>query len=391
MESVKSYKKVNIQKRYQESFLSYFLMYLFCYIALAVFSGYISIYLMDLGYNASQIAFVVSCSFILSMIIQPFIGILNDKYHDTINEILLIIAGILGIVFIYLKDIILIGLIYGLVLAIINGIMPMLEKKATISSHPYVSIRIWATIGYAVGSLIGGMIYHHVSPTAMYILYVIAIFISVIGIYGTKDIPNVRTTQKKSMIKVFLNKQVLLYFVIACIFYGTTNVNTTYLPAMFQSIGISMDLVSTIILILTLFELPVIALYRYINKIRNKTLLIIDFIIIIIQFMIYTLVSNTIIIIITACLTKAVATMIFIMLNMKIVAILVDKQHQMTALALVSTIKSFASIIFQFAAGYFVDYYSYQILYAILTVVAVIGLIIILFYQIDDHQEDLFQ
>ena len=106
-------------------------MYLFSYIALAVFSSYISIYLMDIGSSGSEVGFVVSCSFVLSMITQPFIGILNDKYHDQINELLLIIAGILGIVFIYLHNILLIGLIYGLVLAIINGITPMLEKKAT--------------------------------------------------------------------------------------------------------------------------------------------------------------------------------------------------------------------------------------------------------------------
>ena len=159
---------------------------------------------------------------------------------------------------------------------------------------------------------------------------------------------------------------------------------------MFQSIGISMDYVSTIILILTLFELPIIALYKYINKINNKVLLIIDFIIIIMQFMIYAFVSNIIFIVITACLTKAVATMIFIMLNMKIVSVLVAEQYQMTALALVSTIKSFASIIFQFVAGYFVDYYSYQVLYVLLAVIAIIGLIIVLFYKIGDKKETLF-
>lgn len=377
--------------RYQESYLSYFLMYLFSYIALAVFSSYISIYLMDIGYSGSEVGFVVSCSFVLSMITQPFIGILNDKYHDQINELLLIIAGILGIVFIYLHNILLIGLIYGLVLAIINGITPMLEKKATISSHPYVSIRIWATIGYAVGSLIGGLIYYHISPDAMYVLFTLAIFISVLGIHGTRDIPSVKNNSKTPITKVFLNKQVLLYFVIACLFYGTTNVNTTYLPAMFQSVGMSMDYVSTIILILTLFELPIIALSKYINRISNKTLLIINFSIIIVQFIVYAFISNLVIVVITAFLTKAVATMLFIMVNMKIVSYLVADQYQMTALALVSTVKSFSSILFQFVAGYLVDFYSYQFLYFVLALIAILGLIVVLFYRIGTKDEVLFQ
>jgi OHS family lactose permease-like MFS transporter len=49
------------------SYLSYFLMYMFYYLSMALFSGLISVYLMDKGYSASQVSFVVSCSFILSM------------------------------------------------------------------------------------------------------------------------------------------------------------------------------------------------------------------------------------------------------------------------------------------------------------------------------------
>ena len=46
-------------------------MYMFYYLSMALFSGLISVYLMDKGYKASDVSFVVSCSFILSMITQP--------------------------------------------------------------------------------------------------------------------------------------------------------------------------------------------------------------------------------------------------------------------------------------------------------------------------------
>ena len=64
---------------YKNSYFSYLLMYFF---SLAVFSGYISVYLMDKGYHASQVSMVVSCSFILSMIIQPIVGYCNDHYSQ---------------------------------------------------------------------------------------------------------------------------------------------------------------------------------------------------------------------------------------------------------------------------------------------------------------------
>ena len=66
-------------------------MYFFYFFSLAVFSGYISVYLMDKGYQSTQVSFVVSCSFVLSMIIQPIVGYLNDHYHQKrLNMIILL-------------------------------------------------------------------------------------------------------------------------------------------------------------------------------------------------------------------------------------------------------------------------------------------------------------
>ena len=121
-------------KHYHDSYLSYFLMYFFFFFSLAFFSGFISVYLMDQGYSASQVSFVVSCSYVLSVIVQPFIGKLNDQYESRyVNSILLLIAGIAGIIFIFLKNIYLIAFAYSLVLAITNGTNPIIERMAILS------------------------------------------------------------------------------------------------------------------------------------------------------------------------------------------------------------------------------------------------------------------
>ena len=119
---------MNFFKHYKNSYLSYFLMYFFFFFSLAFFSGFISVYLMDQGYSASQVSFVVSCSYVLSVIVQPFIGKLNDQHESRyVNSILLLIAGVSGIIFIFLKNIYLIALVYSLVLAITNGTNPIIE------------------------------------------------------------------------------------------------------------------------------------------------------------------------------------------------------------------------------------------------------------------------
>ena len=169
---------MNFFKHYKNSYLSYFLMYFFFFFCLAFFSGFISVYLMDQGYSASEVSFVVSCSFVLSVIVQPFIGKLNDQYESRyVNSLLLLIAGVSGIIFIFLKNIYLIALVYSLVLAITNGTNPIIERMAVLSRFKYGSIRVWATIGYAVATMISGFLYKNIGPYSLYVFFAIGEFI----------------------------------------------------------------------------------------------------------------------------------------------------------------------------------------------------------------------
>ena len=374
--------------RYKNSYLSYLLMYFFYFFSLAVFSGYISVYLMDKGYHASQVSMVVSISFILSMIIQPIVGYLNDHYHQKkLNILILFIAAILGICFIYAQNIYLIALIYSLALGLFNAANPVIENMATLSRFSYGKIRIWGTIGYAVASKVSGVIYDYVSPEAMYIFFTIGLILCIIGIYGTQNIKQVKI-QKKEKTKGLFQKNFIIYLVIVCLFYAITNTNTTYLPAMFQNIGLSMSTTSSVIFILTLSELPIIYFsHYYMNRLTNKQLLIGIFLLLIIQFLTYALIQEAFIVIIVSIATKAVSTMLFIMVNLKVVSTIVDRQHQMSALAWVQTCRNLGSILFQVVAGYLIDFYSYDIFYLILALLSIAGMVICLFYRIPSGRD----
>lgn len=379
--------------RYKNSYLSYLLMYFFYFFSLAVFSGYISVYLMDKGYHASQVSMVVSWSFILSMVIQPIIGYLNDHYHQkTLNMLILLIAAILGVCFIYAQNIYLIAMIYSLALGLFNAANPVIENMATLSRFSYGKIRIWGTIGYAVASKVSGVIYDYVSPEAMYAFFTIGLIFCVIGIYGTQNVKQIKMQKKETSTGLF-QKNFVIYLVIVCLFYAITNTNTTYLPAMFQNMGLSMNTTSTVIFILTLSELPVIFFsHQYMNRLTNKQLLVGIFILLIIQFLTYSCIHQPLIVVIVSICTKAVSTMLFIMLNLKIVSTIVDIKHQMSALALVQTCRNLGSIVFQWIAGYLIDFYSYDIFYLILALLSIVGMIICLLYRIpsgnDQHLFD---
>lgn len=100
MESIKSIIHVRLWQIYQNSYLSYFLMYNFYYLSWALFSALISVYLMNMGFRASDVSLVVSASFLTSLITQPIIGKWNDQYDmKVVNTILFVIAIIGAILF----------------------------------------------------------------------------------------------------------------------------------------------------------------------------------------------------------------------------------------------------------------------------------------------------
>ena len=376
-------------ERYKGSYLSYMLMYLFFFLSLALFSGLISVYLLDKGYDASQVSFVVSCSFVASVILQPLIGKLNDCYSlKWVNGIVLFCSAILGILFIKANHIYSISILYSLALGLFNATKPAIERIATLSRHQYGRIRIWGTIGYAIGSQISGIIYEYIAPSAMYLFYSIGLVFCIIGMIGVQ---NQCLSQKKKTTypkQKLWNKRFIVYIIIVCLFYGITNLNTTYLPAMFQARGISIDKVSTIILLITLSELPfVYYAHRYMNKISNHTMLIFIFALLIIQFGTYSFIPYSFIQIIVAVCTKAVSTVIFIMLNMKIIASIVNENMQMSALAWVSTFNSFASIIVQQIGGTIIDRTSFTVLYMILFICALFGFVVCFLYKLPSGKE----
>ena len=373
-------------KRYKNSYLSYFLMYNFYYLSWAVFSALISVYLLGKGFKASEVSLVVSTSFLTSMIFQPVIGMLSDKYDvKKVNFVLFTLAGIGGLAFMFASSLITITIGYSFVLTLINGTNPVMEKIASSSPYQYGKIRIWGTIGYATGSWLAGMIYQLISPSAIFICFIITMILCIIGLLGTKTPSELgqNNEEKTKTSTLFHNYKYLYYLIIAAIFQGITNMANTYIPAMFQNDGLKVSLVSTILSFAVLCEAPLVLFSnKFMDKLTNKRLLIIAYSMITIQFLCYALNVWLPLKVIITLITKHPSGMLFIMINLKIVSTLVPKEHQITALAFVQTLRNLSSIIFQNIAGQILDISSYQILFALSLIVIVVGFVLVILFKV---------
>ena len=378
-------------ERYKNSYLSYFLMYNFYYLSWAVFSALISVYLLDKDFKASEVSLVVSTSFLTSMIFQPVIGMFSDRYDvKKVNFVLFTLAGIGGLAFMFASSLITITIGYSFVLTLINGTNPVMEKIASSSPYQYGKIRIWGTIGYATGSWLAGMIYQLISPSAIFICFIITMILCIIGLLGTKTPSELgqNNEEKTKTSTLFHNHKYLYYLIIAAIFQGITNMDNTYIPAMFQNDGLKVSLVSTILSFAVLCEAPLVLFsHKFMDKLTNKRLLIIAYSMITIQFLCYALNVWLPLKVIITLITKHPSGMLFIMINLKIVSTLVPKEHQITALAFVQTLRNLSSIIFQNIAGQILDISSYQILFALSLIVIVVGFVLVILFKVPSGKD----
>lgn len=378
-------------ERYKNSYLCYFLMYNFYYLSWAIFSALISIYLLDKGFKASEVSLVVSTSFLTSMIFQPVIGMFSDRYDvKKVNFVLFTLAGIGGLAFMFASSLITITIGYNFVLTLINGTNPVMEKIASSSPYQYGKIRIWGTIGYATGSWLAGMIYQLISPSAIFICFIITMILCIIGLLGTQTPSELgqNNEEKTKTSTLFHNYKYLYYLIIAAIFQGITNMANTYIPAMFQNDGLKVSLVSTILSFAVLCEAPLVLFsHKFMDKLTNKRLLIIAYSMITIQFLCYALNVWLPLKVIITLITKHPSGMLFIMINLKIVSTLVPKEHQITALAFVQTLRNLSSIIFQNIAGQILDISSYQILFALSLIVIVVGFVLVILFKVPSGKD----
>ena len=356
----------------------------------AMFSALISVYLMGKGYGASQVSLVVSASFLASMITQPFIGSLNDKYDfKKVNTAMFALAAVGGILFVLSQNLIMIMAAYSFVMILINGSNPVMEKVATAAPYDYGKIRIWGTIGYALGTQCAGLLYDRIAPEAIFVAFVFTMALCIIGLLGTDPVmkasENVsQQNREPAGVKGLLTNVKYLYFlVILGLFIGVTSFGNTYIPTMLTYDGLSASTASTVLSIAVACEAPLVFFAgKFMDRISNKRLMIIAFAMTIIQFAVYALAMPLPLKIAVTFMAKHPAGMLFIMIKLKVIATIVEEDMQITALAFAMTIQNLVSIVFNNIGGNILDATGYTFTWTVGLVVLIAGFILLMLYRI---------
>ena len=376
--------------KFRDSYFAYFLMYNFYFLSYSLFSTLISVYMLDKGFSASDVSLVVSASFLTSMLVQPIMGILNDKMgikRVTLISFIIIILG--AVFFMGASSLWSLVLWYSVVMMLVNGVNPVMDILAAQSPYTYGKIRIWGTIGYALGSQLAGLIYQYVSPLAIFIVFIGMMVISIIGTLGVNP-PHDKTSshkEKVSLWTIFQNRTYLYYLIIVALYSGVGNTGHTYIPSMLEHAGMSVGLATTVVSIAVVCESPLIFFsYLFMDKVSVKKLLMIALSILALQYLIYGLDLGLTSKVIMTLASKHITGMLLIMVTLKIVASLVDPRLLVTALAFVQTVRSLGTIAIQNISGAIIDQAGYEMMSFFLVGVMVLVLLLASFLKIPEKE-----
>ncbi len=190
------------------------------------------------------------------------IGMWNDKYDmKKVDTVLFMMVCAGGIVFMLSDSLMMITARYSLVLVMINGVNPVMEKMATASPYSYGKIRIWGTIGYALGSQLAGFLYDRISPESVFIAFVMTMLFCAEGLLGTEaDTGNHQQKSRENIrvLNLLKNGNYVHYLCICVIFYGITNMSNVFIPSTLTDQGLNMGIASMVLSVAVLCEAPLV-------------------------------------------------------------------------------------------------------------------------------------
>lgn len=368
---------------------------LLCFFAVRIlFTGFVSAFLMDQGASAMMVSLISSGTLLVSFAAVPLIGRKAERLgiRTMCSRMLLMLIPV-GILFAHSRNPFWTAILYALAMCCINALHPLLEKLSTAEAKHYGSVRIWGTIGHALGTQLGGILYHYISPRSVY--YVVAAGAAAAMLAVGRSPVNAaagpreaRQTSERAG-KAYPGRFWHYLAVLFC-FYAVLDTKNLYLTPYLRSSGLGIDGASTVLFAATLLEIPVIFFGgRFVEKTDGRTLLLLCTALIGVQTGLYAISSELLLIVPATLAVNSVVSMLYIMVNIQLLSRIVGPDRQISALTITAGTRNLAAVIGQTCGGYIWDRSSCRGFFLFLTCIAVLAALLAAFLHIPPERADM--
>lgn len=378
--------------KFRGSYLCYAMTYFFYYVGMGVFISILSMYLLAMGKTTTEMTFIISASSLFGIFMIPLVGFFMDRVKKprVLTAALLMGIAVFGAVFALSKSTWALYVLDGLIMGLISSVCPVTERMASSGRYRYGMVRCWGTIGYAIASQVSAIIIDVADPRMIFIFFCASAVIASVGFLCADGISFQKEeteTEKKTANTFSFLKQPMywLFILMALIFSGVSNLNNTFSAILLQDLGVSTSLVGTAIFLSTLVELPIVLFSnKFMDRFTGKTLSAASFIILILQFIIYSVSKTAVPAFMAMVLLRAVGTTLFMMVQLKVVRGIVDENGVSTAQGVMNATNSVMVIFAQNAGGLLVEATSIRFLYIVLTALMMAALVLCIFLKVNN-------
>ena len=384
--------------RFKGSYLSYVLIFFFFFFCMAAFSSVLSVYLTGLGISVVHMSRIISAGSLFAFVISPLTGYLCDRTGKPrlVCGVMMISLGCFSVLFALTRNVLLLFTLNGLTMSFIHAVQPSCERLAGASKYRYGILRVWGTVGYAVGAQFSGLVFEKLPPMWLFGSVLGAAILTAIGFAGANnpiiqnDAPAEETKkEERPPLSSFLsNKYYLLFLIITLLFWGCSGANMVYVPVLLSNLGVPTGRIGTVIFLSTLVEIPLILFSnRFMDRFNGKTLIYFASLLTMIEFLVFALVPSAAVVMSTVVLLKAIATTTYVMIQLKVVRNLVSPQLTTTGLSIVGTFSSIGTILMQNLGGYLTEAFSVQRFYLVMAGLLLLTIAITALLKVENKEK----
>ena len=240
--------------------------FLFGFASLSSWMPMFNLWLETNGLSGIQIGVIAAIPWLLMLVIQPFWGMLADKYGKLLClKISLIGAILLFILFPFVKSGVVLIAVMTVALSLFNTpVLPFLDSIAldqVESKHinSYSTIRFWGAIGYALGASFTGWLISIIGVQAAFFSsggFLLLCYLSALKIINVKQEASAVDIEFKHLGKIISNKILLIFLFIIVIVSISQSAITFFLALYMKQIGASSETTGMAIGMEGISELP---------------------------------------------------------------------------------------------------------------------------------------
>lgn len=343
---------------------------------------YFSQFFNAIHISGGELGMIFAIGSFLAMAFQPLLGYINDKTKKS-KEILITVTAVIFITLFlmnYINSFLGIFILYSFYAIAVFCEMPLMDTVSLSTNYAFGKIRLWGSIGFAVGALVSGKVIEIFGTSSF--LYLAAITSIMTGIIILKIPMKMKTLheedEKVDLKKLLMNKRYIVFVVVSMLFLGTNNGHNSYFAVYFKEIDGSMALLGVTVFLMTLSEVPFMGIStKIIEKKGVEFVVILAVLCLTIRWGIYFLFPKPSVIAGTFLSQGASIGLFFAGANL-FVRNIVEKNTLGTAITIFMAAGSLGGMFVQYISGVIIEQCGSVYIYGFFTILTFVALILML-------------